>query len=235
MLFSLSVIVPAFNEEHSIEKTLNQIIAFLSHQDFNFEVIVVDDGSTDSTNEIVARRNDVQLVTLETNKGKGFAVKTGVLKSNNDFVLFMDADHTIPIDYVLSFKACIKDYDLVIGSKYLNPTENYPLYRKFVGKIFSRLKYLITGLKIKDTQCGFKLFKRHVALELFNLSQIKGWCFDVEILLLAQKKGYEVKEFPVKLSDTNVNSNISILNSGPQMVLDLLKLRVKFKKGDYNL
>ena len=88
---------------------------------------------------------------------------------------------------------------MLIGSKYLNKNENYPFYRKFVGKSFSQLKYLITGLKIKDTQSGFKLFKRHVAFELFSLSQIKGWCFDVEILLLAQKTGYKVKEFPYQI------------------------------------
>ena len=233
--FSLSVVIPAFNEESLIEKSLNTIISFLSKESFNFEIIVVDDGSTDKTNEIVKTINNVQLVTLKKNRGKGFAVKTGVLESKKDFVLFMDADHAIPIDYILDFKTFIEDFDLVLGSKYLKQIDNYPIYRQLLGKSFSRLKYTITGLSIKDTQCGFKLFKRHVALDLFNLSQISGWCFDVEILLLAQKRGYSIKEFPVELSGANGKSNVSIINTSIEMIIDLLKLRLKFKKGDYNL
>lgn len=235
MVFSLSIIIPAFNEEDSIGKSLDQIVSFLSKQDFNFEIIVINDGSKDNTNQIVKQKSGVKLITLEENKGKGFAVKTGVLEASNNFILFMDADHAIPINYILDFKNEISNYDIVIGSKYLNQTENYPFYRKVVGKVFSFLKYVITGLKIKDTQCGFKLFRSEVAKDLFSLSQITGWCFDVEILLLSRMKNYSVKEQAIKLSDINAPSNISIWNSGTQMFMDLLKLRMKFKRGDYKL
>ncbi len=235
MVFSLSIIIPAFNEEDSIGKSLDQIVSFLSKQDFNFEIIVVNDGSNDNTNQIVNQKSDIKLITLAENKGKGFAVKTGVLEARNNFILFMDADHAIPINYILDFKNEILNYDIVIGSKYLNQTENYPFYRKLVGKVFSFLKYVITGLKIKDTQCGFKLFRSEVAKDLFSLSQITGWCFDVEILLLSRMKNYSVKEQAIKLSDINAPSNISIWNSGTQMFMDLLKLRMKFKRGDYKL
>lgn len=235
MVFSLSIIIPAFNEEDSIGKSLDQIVSFLSKQDFNFEIIVINDGSKDNTNQIVKQKSGVKLITLEENKGKGFAVKTGVLEASNNFILFMDADHAIPINYILEFKNEISNYDIVIGSKYLNQTENYPFYRKVVGKVFSFLKYVITGLKIKDTQCGFKLFRSEVAKDLFSLSQITGWCFDVEILLLSRMKNYSVKEQAIKLSDINAPSNISIWNSGTQMFMDLLKLRMKFKRGDYKL
>ena len=195
----------------------------------------MDDGSTDNTNELIRTRNDIQLITLEKNKGKGFAVKTGVLKSKKDFILFMDADHAVPINYILNFRDLMSRFDIVIGSKYLGQNEPYPFYRKFMGRVFSSLKYIITGLNIKDTQCGFKLFKKELAKELFGLSQITGWCFDVEILLLAQKKGYRIREFPIKLSEINAQSNISILNSGTQMFVDLFKLRNKFNRGDYDL
>ena len=235
MSFSLSVVIPAFNEEESISKTLDNIASFLSLQNFNYEVIVVDDGSTDNTNELIRTRNDIQLITLEKNKGKGFAVKTGVLKSKKDFILFMDADHAVPINYIVNFRDLMSRFDIVIGSKYLGQNEPYPFYRKFMGRVFSSLKYIITGLNIKDTQCGFKLFKKELAKELFGLSQITGWCFDVEILLLAQKKGYRIREFPIKLSEINAQSNISILNSGTQMFVDLFKLRNKFNRGDYDL
>ena len=182
MVFSLSIIIPAFNEEDSIGKSLDQIVSFLSKQDFNFEIIVINDGSKDNTNQIVKQKSGVKLITLEENKGKGFAVKTGVLEASNNFILFMDADHAIPINYILDFKNEISNYDIVIGSKYLNQTENYPFYRKVVGKVFSFLKYVITGLKIKDTQCGFKLFRSEVAKDLFSLSQITGWCFDAIVV-----------------------------------------------------
>lgn len=235
MSFSLSVIIPAFNEEESISKTLNNIVLFLSNQDFDFEVIVVDDGSNDNTNKLIRNRNDVELITLVNNRGKGFAVKTGVFKSKKDFILFMDADHAIPISYITSFREEITNYDIIIGSKYLGQNEPYPFYRKFMGRVFSGLKFMITGLNLKDTQCGFKLFKKDIAKELFGVSQITGWCFDVEILLLAQKKGFHIKEFPIKLSEINTQSNISVLNSGTQMLVDLFKLRIKFRRGDYDV
>ena len=123
MSFSLSVVIPAFNEEESISKTLDNIASFLSLQNFNYEVIVVDDGSTDNTNELIRTRNDIQLITLEKNKGKGFAVKTGVLKSKKDFILFMDADHAVPINYILNFRDLMSRFDIVIGSKYLGQNE----------------------------------------------------------------------------------------------------------------
>lgn len=235
MSFSLSIIIPAFNEEETITNTLDSISVFLSNRDFDFEIIVVDDGSKDNTNELVRKKTNIELITLDKNRGKGYAVRTGVFKSKKDFILFMDADHAVPINYILNFRDLIHRYDIVIGSKYLGQNEPYPFYRKFMGRVFSALKYIITGLNIKDTQCGFKLFKKDVAQELFSVSQITGWCFDVEILLLAQKKGYRIREFPIKLSEINAQSNISILNSGTQMFVDLFKLRNKFNRGDYDL
>lgn len=234
MAFSLSVIIPAYNERDFISNSLDQIVSFLSKQEFDFEIIVVYDGSLDNTSQIVEKRNDVKLITLNQNMGKGFAVKTGVLKSNKDYVLFMDADHAIPINYILDFKKEIGVNDIVIGSKYLNQTENYPFYRKVMGNIFSKLKYIITGLRFKDSQCGFKLFKNDVAKDLFKISQISGWCFDVEILLFAQKKIYTVKE-PIELSNMNATINASIFKRGAQMFVDLVKLKMKFKRGNYEL
>ncbi len=233
MIFDVSIIIPAYNEGDSIKRTLDQITQFLNQQTFPFEIIVVNDGSTDKTGEIVENYPGVNLISFDKNQGKGAAVKAGVMAAKNNYILFMDADHAIPIQYLLEFKEI--DTDIVIGSKYLNQTENYPLYRRVVGKVFSFLKYIITGLNIKDTQCGFKFFKRDVAKKLFGMSQITGWCFDVEILLLAKKLNYAVKEMPIKLSDINSPSQISLLNSGTQMFMDLLKLRLKFKRGDYEL
>jgi len=233
MIFDVSIIIPAYNEGDSIKRTLDQITQFLNQQTFPFEIIVVNDGSADETGKIVENYPGVNLISFNKNQGKGAAVKAGVMAANNKYILFMDADHAIPIQYLLEFKEI--DSDIVIGSKYLNQTENYPLYRRIVGKVFSFLKYIITGLNIKDTQCGFKFFKKDVAKKLFEMSQITGWCFDVEILLLAKKLNYSVKEMPIKLSDINAPSQISLLNSGTQMFMDLLKLRLKFKRGDYKL
>ena len=235
MDLSLSVVIPAYNEEASIGRTIEQVQSFLLLQQFKSEIIVVNDGSADRTAEIVGYINSVKLIDLKQNRGKGFAVKTGVLAAKNDYILFMDADHAIPIEYLLEFRDKLGSYPVIIGSKYLVLSKNYPLYRKVVGKIFSFLKYLLTGLPHKDTQCGFKLFERSAARDLFNMSQINGWCFDVEILLLAEKKGYEVLEFPVQLSEVNTVSKISVFSSGFQMFMDLVKLRLKFRRGDYQL
>jgi len=232
MPFSLSIVIPAYNEQDTIANSLMQISSFLKQCDFEYEIIIVNDGSTDNTASIVSKTKDVILHNIPQNKGKGNAVKQGVLIAKKEYILFMDADHAIPISYIIDFKKLIDNHDIIIGSKYLEQTENYPLYRRFVGKIFSLLKYWITGLKYKDTQCGFKLFRKEVGKDIFNLSQINGWCFDVELLLIADKKGYSVKEFPVQLSTVNSLSKINVFNSGLQMFLDLIKLRLKFKKRE---
>ena len=232
---SVSIIIPVYNEEANIFKTLLQVHTYLTENLFDFEIIVVNDGSLDNTVKEVHKFKGAQLIDNAINKGKGNAVKKGVMAANKELILFMDADHAIPIHYLSQFIQEIPAFDIIIGSKYIGETKNYPFYRKIVGKIFSFLKFLIIGLEIKDTQCGFKLFKSKVAKDLFSHAQINGWCFDVEILMIAQRKGYTTKESPISMSDINSISKINIFSSGIQMFLDLIKLRLDFKKGKYHL
>lgn len=235
MASSVSIIIPAYNEQANISKTLNQVHSYLTENQFDFEIIVINDGSSDKTVQEVQQFKGAQLIDNPVNMGKGNAVKRGVLAANNELILFMDADHAIPIHYLSEFTKEIASFDIIIGSKYIGDTKNYPFYRKIVGKIFSFLKFLIIGLKIKDTQCGFKLFKAEIAKDLFSHAKINGWCFDVEILMIASRKSYTIKESPINMSDINSISKINVFSSGTQMFLDLIKLRLDFKKGKYKL
>jgi dolichyl-phosphate beta-glucosyltransferase len=235
MSSSVSIIIPAYNEEANISKTLRQVHSYLTENKFDFEIIVVNDGSSDNTVQEVQKCKNAQLIDNPINTGKGNAVKRGVMAAKNELILFMDADHAIPIHYLSQFTQEVPAFDIIIGSKYIGETKNYPFYRKIVGKVFSFLKFLIIGLKIKDTQCGFKLFKAEIAKEVFSHAQINGWCFDVEILMIARRKAYTIKESPINMSDINSISKINIFSSGTQMFLDLIKLRLDFKKGKYKL
>lgn len=235
MIPSISVIIPAYNEEAVIAKTLDQVYSCLTKNQLDFEIIVINDGSTDNTENEIIQFEKAKLLNNPRNTGKGSAVKKGVMAANKELILFMDADHAIPIQYLMQFIKEIPKFDIIIGSKYIGETKNYPFYRKVVGKIFSLLKYLIIGLKIKDTQCGFKLFKSEIAKDLFSHSIINGWCFDVEILMIASRKNYSIKESPINISDINSVSKVNIFTSGTQMFLDLIKLRFNFKKGKYQL
>lgn len=173
------------------------------------------------------------MVNNANNKGKGEAVKQGVVNSTKEFLLFIDADHAVDIKNCDTFISYCDDFNVVIGSKYIDQESDYPAHRKVIGKTFSKLKQLITGLKTKDTQCGFKLYKTAVAQQLFKKSIIKGWCFDVEILLLAQKEKIKILELPVDVKNTERVSRINVLSSGTQMFIDLIKLRINFIRGKY--
>ena len=233
MHHSISVVIPAFNEEKVISKTLIEIQEYL-HEHFNdFEIIVVADGSKDGTIKVVQEFRDVRLLINSTNRGKGNAVKKGILSATKDYVLFMDADHAVSISYLEEFFKFSDQSPVVIASKYLNKEIGYPWHRKLVGKLFSYLKKKLIGLTIKDTQCGFKLFEKKVAQGLFEKSKIEGWCFDVEILMLAAQCNIPVQEVAVSIQNTDRASKINIFRSGIQMLRDLLKLRIAFLKGHY--
>ena len=233
MISSLSIIIPAYNEEAVIAKTLSEVGNYLSQQTYSSEIILVNDGSTDDTAKIASGFSEVVLINNKVNTGKGASIKRGVAAASKDFILFIDADLAISINNCNRFINFASDFDIVIGSKYIDQKSEYPIHRKVIGKTFSFLKSAITGLKIKDTQCGFKLYRSTVAKELFQLSNIKGWCFDVEILLIAQKKACKIKELPINVKNTERISRINVVGSGIQMLYDLVKLRINLFRGKY--
>jgi dolichyl-phosphate beta-glucosyltransferase len=204
----ISVVIPAYNEENLDEKITKEICDFFSKKGISYEIIVVDDGS-----EMPATSQFAKIIKLDRNHGKGFAVKTGVLQAVGNYILFLDADHSININHFdLAIDTLKKSgADIAIGSLYQKGSreiQNPPFYRKILGFISRQIIKLFLGLKIKDTQRGFKLFKKESVNLVFNKQKLSGWGFDFEILHIAQKNGFKIVEFPVTF-DNPRRKNIS--------------------------
>lgn len=235
-----SIIIPAYNEAQRIVPTLKRVIAYIADQNWNAEVIVVNDGSRDNTAEIVqdyaARHSLLRLLENPGNRGKGYSVRNGMLHASGDLLLFSDADLSSPIEESSKlFQAISEGADVVIGSRWLNAelqTERQPLHRQLFGRVFNVLLRLVLGLKFKDTQCGFKAFTREAAQIIFPLQKIERWGFDPEIIFLAQKKGLAIAEVPVRWAH-EAGGSIHPLRDGLRMFADVLKIRWNFTAGQY--
>lgn len=211
----LSVIIPAYNEEKRIVKTLEEIKKYL--KDFDHEVIVIDDGSTDTT-------STYSQISYKKNMGKGYAIKKGVERAIGDLILFVDADNATPIDELS--KLLKIDADIVIGSRYLeesNIEKKQSFLRVFIGRLGNFIIRLLVVKNIKDTQCGFKLFKQNIAKELFSELQTYRFGFDIEILARAQKKGFKIVEVPITWLH-NDNSRVRPIRDAVKTLSDLIKI-----------
>lgn len=201
----VSLIIPAFNEEQRIGKSLEQIFLFCNAQRYPYEVIVVDDGSTDGTVELVRKRfrDQPQLRVMQqpTRRGKGAAVQQGMLQGHGDYLFFLDADLSVPIETLSTFLSELQNRcDAAIASRRTPGATievHQPMFREMMGRVFTLLSNVILGLKHSDVTCGFKGFRREVARELFSRQRLRNWSFDSEILYLACLKGYRVSEIPV--------------------------------------
>ncbi len=228
----LSVIIPAYNEEKRIGKTLGEINAYLSRQNYDYEILVVDNGSKDKTRDIVhelqGRIKGLKLVERNSG-GKGKAVSAGMLEAQGDFRIFTDADNSTSIDQIEKMWPEFQNgFDVVIGSRdikgaVLSPPQPW-IRQVLLGEGFKLYRKLIIGLwGIEDTQCGFKGFSAKAAKEVFPKSKIDHFAFDPEILVLAQKSGYKIKEIPVVWKndlDSKVKPSAII-----KMALDLIKIK----------
>jgi dolichyl-phosphate beta-glucosyltransferase len=202
----LSVIIPAYNEEKRLPKTLREIDKYLKKQNYSYEIIVVSDGSKDKTSQIVKEMKkeikNLKLIDNKKNQGKGYVVRQGILFAKGKYRIFTDADNSTSIDHVEKMWPFFEEgFEVVIGSrdvkgaKILNPQ---PWYRRKLGDIFNLIVQVIVGLwGIWDTQCGFKGFTKRVAEDIFPRCKINRWAFDPEILILVKKRGYKIKEIPV--------------------------------------
>ena len=229
----ISVIIPAYNEEKLIRNSISKIISIFENKKFDYEIIVVDDCSKDKTRDIVKsfHSRNVVLIKNKKNLGKGYSIKKGVLSAKKNLILFSDADLSTPIRELNHLLKYIGSYDIVIGSRRMDGsliTIKQPFYRRIPGRIFPILVNLIVLKDIRDTQCGFKLFKRDVAKDLFKKQTIKGFCFDVEILKLAIDSGYRIKEVPV-IWENYLDSKINPIIDPIKMFTDLIKIRLKYR------
>ncbi len=227
----LSIVIPAYNEAKRIGKTIDQILVFLKDQPYQAEIIVSDDGSKDETREIARQKLKGSLHKIlesTTNLGKGHAVKIGMLSAQGKFLLFSDADLSTPIEEVNPFMRSLRDgYDCVIGSRALDRSRikiRQNLIREHMGKTFNRLARMFSFKNIRDSQCGFKCFRREVAIDLFSRQKLEGFSFDAEVLYLAQRRGYKILESPVVWRN-DPQSKVRMFRDSLKMFQDIMRIR----------
>ncbi|HPD61196.1 MAG TPA: glycosyltransferase family 2 protein [Thermodesulfobacteriota bacterium] len=238
----LSVVIPAYNEAERIGATLQKINDYLLTRDYRSEVIVVDDGSTDTTPQVVRKIAQgiplIRLLENGANRGKGYSVRAGMLNARGEIILFSDADLSTPIQELDKLTDWLNQgYDIAIGSRALPESDivvRQPLIREFMGKTFNQLVQLLTISGIRDTQCGFKVFSKDAAKDIFEKQTIWGFSFDVEILFIARKSGYRIKEVPIRWINSP-NSRVHIVKDSFLMLCDLVKIRMRYLMGKYRL
>jgi len=233
----MSIVIPTYREETRIKACLESVLGFCKKNFEKFEVLVVNDLSGDRTPEIVKgfEKEDVKLINNEKRMGKGFAVRTGILQAKYPFVLFMDADLATSVEELGKFLQYTKEYDVVIASRNLPDSDivvKQPLHRQFAGKSFPLIVRFLLLPGIRDTQCGFKLFKTELAKDIVRKQTVFGFAFDTELLFIAKKLGMKIKEVPVRWVDKG-ESKLSVIIDVPKMFLDLLKIRLNSLEGKY--
>jgi dolichyl-phosphate beta-glucosyltransferase len=235
----LSIVIPAFNEERRLPKTLAEVRRFVERQPLALEVLVINDGSTDGTARVVQAEMQawpaLHLVDAP-HRGKGGAVRVGVLAARGQFVAIADADLSMPIEQFSRFHAQVfSRCDVAIGSREAPGSRrfNEPVYRHLMGRFFNVLVQMLLLPGIKDTQCGFKVIRRAVALELCQNQTIDGWAFDVEWLVIARLRGYKIEEVPIDWYHEARSSQIHPLRDSITMTRELLKIRRNVRKGRY--
>jgi dolichyl-phosphate beta-glucosyltransferase len=235
----ISVVVPAYNEEKRIRGSLIEACSFLNDTDLDYEMIVVDDGSSDRTGEIVqSLASDIpnlKLVHYEKNRGKGYALRTGVLVTKGDPVLVMDADLSTPMEELRKLMPYLAEGggDVAIGSRALALSDiirEQPWWRRGMGKIFNHIVRVLVIGGFSDTQCGFKLFTGNVARELFGQASIDRFAYDVEILALAARKGYRIAEVPIRWINSP-ESKVNPVKDSLRMLVDILRIRIRVGKA----
>lgn len=227
----LSLIFPCYNEERRLPASLERAREYLAASGLTYEILIVDDGGTDRTTElaeaVAARDPHVRVLRYEQNQGKGHAVTYGARHARGQWVLFSDADMSTPIEEIERFLPLLDSgYDVVIASRGLKESNlviRQPWYRERAGKLMNFLIRSISGLKFADTQCGFKLFSERAARDIFPNLTIKGWMFDVEVLIIAHRLGYRIIDVPV----TWINSDDSRvkLRHLPRIARELIEIR----------
>ena len=238
---ALSIVIPAYNESARIAATLHEVVACIRSRGWDAEVIVVNDGSTDTTArqalDFSLSAPEVRLIENPGNRGKGFSVRNGLLQARGEIVMFTDADLSAPIAEAERLFAAIRGgADIAIGSRWLNRSSQVhrqPLHRQLFGRCFNLITRLGIGLKFHDTQCGFKAFTREAAQTVFQLQTIQGWGFDPEILFIAEKRHFRIEEVAVTWEHDG-RSHLSYFRDGLQMLREMAIIRRNASMGRYN-
>jgi len=235
----LSVIIPAYNEEHRIGKTLSAVSAFLQKQTYQAEILVVNDGSKDGTARVVSeyakKIPNLILVDNQENHGKGWVTKQGMLKATGDIRLFMDADNSTTVDEVVKMLPYFEQgYAIVVGSRRIAGSEitvKQPWIRDFLGGVFRLIVHTLVPVGVTDSQCGFKAFTQKAADDIFKKQTIYRWAFDVEILALARRAKFKIKEVPVRwVNDSESHVKFSGM---VKMLFEVIQVRLNLWTGKY--
>jgi len=245
----LSVVIPCYNETENLQRgVLDEVNDFLTKQNFSWEVIISDDGSTDESKKIVSEqvkgKKNFRLVE-NSHGGKPLAVWSGIKNAGGEYVLFTDMDQSTPIKEVLKLIPYFEKYEVVIGSRGME-RENFSILRKIGSNVFRVFRKILMLRDINDTQCGFKTFQTNVAKKIFPMLQffkeektVKGWkvtSFDVELLFIAEKLGFKVKEVPVEWKDRDVakGKKKSYLKESKEMLIQILRVKLNDLRGLYD-
>ncbi|MDD3486837.1 MAG: glycosyltransferase [Candidatus Moranbacteria bacterium] len=238
----ISVIAPCYNEGKNIRKNIEKIHDYLTEKFDSFEIIAVNDGSRDNTNEelkSLQREINLKVIDNQENQGKGGAVRDGILASHpeSEIVMFLDSDLGIPIEELEKFIEEMENgHEIVIASRFvpgLKVVREVQLHRKVMEKIFRLIRMAITNnWSVKDTQCGFKIFRREAAMNIFPRVTVKRFAFDAEVIFIAGKFGYKIKELPIHLQNPPSRS-LRLLRDPANMILDLIRIRLNDWEGKY--
>jgi glycosyltransferase involved in cell wall biosynthesis len=234
----LSIILPVHNEESRLPKTLQQVFMFLAKQSYSSEVIIVENGSSDSSFQIAQQfcqdKNNFFAI-HEEQRGKGLAVRTGMLKARGNYRIFCDVDFSMPVEEINRFLPPIQDNaDIVIGSREARGAVRYnePAYRHFIGRIFNAMVKMAALPGLQDTQCGFKMFSARCVEEVFQKQTLNGMSFDVEVLVIARRLGYKIVEIPIPWY-FNPDSRVRLVDDSLRMAADLLVIQRNAARGLY--
>lgn len=237
----LSVVIPAYNEARRLPSFLDSVLRYLEKgTNGSFEIIVVDDGSIDGTARVATAMDTgsgvIRVLRLDRNRGKGFAIRTGMLAARGKLRLFADADGATPIEELVKLVAAIDaGADIAVASRALPDDSrcvDSRLSRRIMGTCFNLLVRAVAVPGIRDTQCGFKLFRAEAAERLFRAQQIPGFGFDPEVLFLAHKQAYVTAEIPVNWQDV-AGSKVNVVNDSLRMFADLFAIRLAWMLGRY--
>ena len=238
----LSIVIPAYNEESRIEPTIRDMVAYCRGAGRTFELILVDDGSRDGTStvgrKLAEEFPELRLIRLAANHGKGYAVRAGVVNAIGSLVLFADADGATPIAEIERLENALHEgADLAVGSRALRASGvrvHAKLYRHLIGRTFHFLVEWLADGGVKDTQCGFKLFRSRAAQDLFSRMRMNGFSFDVEVLVMARQRGYRVAEVPVNWTH-QPGSKVRLTLDSLRMAADLIRIRAHCLSGEYEI